>query len=135
MSKALRSLRYVAAFLVFLTTYALAATVARFLVAAINSDLAGWLAIYVVPYFVAGCAGALGVFGALAAIEYLFPDLRARILTKAFVALWAVIWVVALVGLFFGPADEGLLEMAVQSVAAVIAAMKLTDQDKRQPVR
>jgi len=118
--------RYVGGFLLFLVSYAIVATIARVLVAAVNSDARGWVS-DVVPFFVAALAGGIGAVGGLAAVERFVPSVRLRPIAWTFIGIVIFLYAFTALGMIAGNApEEGLAEMAVQALVAVITAWRIS---------
>ena len=123
-------LRYAAALVLFILAYGILNFLARIVVTAINTNLHPLIVEYVVPYFVAGCAGYLGVAGALAVTESIFQSIRQRAVAWAFISLMVAFWGFLAIGMLLGvEPDPGIGPMAFQAVVAVIAAYKLSTPD------
>ncbi len=119
--------RYVGAFLLFLISYAIVATIARILITAVNSDARGWIALYAVPYFVAALAGGFGAAGGLAAVGRVVPSIRLRPIAWTFIGIVGFLFAWTALGIAMGNAPEaGLTEMAVQSLVATITAWRVS---------
>lgn len=122
--------RYVGGFLLFLVSYGIVATIARLLVAAVNSDAQGWIS-DVVPFFVAALAGGIGAAGGLVAVERLMPSVRLRPIAWAFIGVVIFLYAFTALGMIAGNAPEkGLAEMAVQALAAVITAWRISRRSR-----
>ena len=122
----MRWVRYVGGFLLFLVSYAIVATIARVLVAAVNSDARGWVS-DVVPFFVAALAGGIGAVGGLAAVERFVPSVRLRPIAWTFIGIAGFLFAWTALGIVMGNATElGLSKMAVQSFVAAITAWRIS---------
>ena len=122
-----KAIRYIAAFVLFLMAYGAGAFIAHLLVNFFNSDLGGWMRDFLLPYFVAVIAGPIGVAAGFTAVEKLLPSVRLRPIAWVFTLVIALIWSLALLGILMGQALEaGITMMAVQSLAALVAAFKLS---------
>ena len=77
MGKAVTSLKYTVAVIVFVIVEMICAGIARILVFLVNYDARGFW-IDFLPYFAAVMAGGLGVIGGLWAVERFFPNVRLR---------------------------------------------------------
>ena len=122
--------RYVGGFLLFLVSYGIVATIARVLVAAVNSDANGWIS-DVVPFFVAALAGGIGAVGGLVAVERLMPSVRLRPIAWTFIGVVIFLYAFTALGIIVGNAPEkGLAEMAVQALVAVITAWRISGRSR-----
>ena len=129
MSKIGKWSRYVGAFLLFMVSYAIVATIARVVVTIVNSDARGWVA-HVVPYFVAAMAGGIGAVGGLAAVERFVPSVRLRPIAWTFIGIVGFLFAWTALGIAMGNTPEaGLAEMAVQSLVATITAWRISGGD------
>lgn len=120
--------RYIAAFIVFMIAYGVASFLAHIVIGFINSDVAGWVRDYVLPYFVAAFAGPIGVVAGFSLIEKILPTVRLRPVTWSFAIFIGIIWLMALIfPLINGDRfDDGITVMAVQSIAALIVGFKFS---------
>jgi uncharacterized membrane protein YoaK (UPF0700 family) len=131
MSRLKRALQYLGAIIVFIVGYGIVNSISHVIITMKNSDLHWLLTAYVVPYFVAIMAGFIGVVGALAIVERLFPHTPKRPVVWVFFGLMMAIWLTVILGLVLGiEPDLGTTAMAVQAVAAVVTAFKLTKSDR-----
>jgi len=141
MSKAITSLKYMGAVIVFHIIYIICSVIAPIGVRIFN-PLAQGFWIYLLPYFAAVMAAMIGVYGGLSAVERLFPTVRPRSVAWVFIGFTSLIWVFPLLGLLMGlvgfidaPLQSHSLwsadtpPMAVQALVSVIAALKLTAVD------
>jgi hypothetical protein len=129
-----KAFQYLGAVIVLILGYGVVNSIAHVIITAKNSGLHWLLASYVVPYFVAIMAGFLGVVGALAIIDKLFPSAPKRPVVWVFIGLLVAIWLTVILGLMAGVEPEpGTTAMAVQAVAAVVTALKLTGPDRFKP--
>lgn len=118
--------RYVGGLLLFFVSYAIVATIARIIVAIINSNARGWVA-DALPYFVAALAGGIGAVGGLAAVGRFMPSVRLRPIAWTFIAIVILLYVITALGMIAGNAPEkGLAEMAVQAFVAIITAWRVS---------
>ena len=139
MSKAVTSLKYTGAVIVFVVSYMICSVIAHIGVRFVNFDARGFW-IDFLPYFAAFIAGLISVFGGLSAIERLFPTVRPRTVAWVYISLMSFLWGLPLLGLLMGlfglidaPLQSHILwsadtpPQAVQGLVSVIAAWKLTE--------
>jgi hypothetical protein len=122
--------RYVGGFLLFLVSYGIVATIARVLVAAVNSDAQGWIS-DVVPFFVAALAGGIGAVGGLVAVERFMPSVRLRPIAWTFIGVVIFLYAFTALGMIAGNVPEkGLSEMATQALVAVIITWRFSGRSR-----
>lgn len=126
--------RYVAAFVVFVVVYGAASYVAALAIGVLNYNAGGWVRDYVLPYFIAAISGPIGVAVGFTLIEKLLPKARLRVVTWSFVVLLSMFWLPALIFPFFNGDrfDDGITVMAVGTIAALIAAFRLSEPVRSQ---
>lgn len=131
MGKISKFAKYIAAFILFFITYGVASFAANIVIDFLNSNVSGLVREYVLPYFIAAFAGPIGVVAGFTLIEKLLPSVRLRPIAWAFAIFIGIIWLMALVLPFINgdSFDAGITVMAVQSVAALIAAFKLSTKN------
>lgn len=121
--------RYVGGFLLFFVSYAVVATIARVIIAVVNSDTWGYVA-DAVPYFVAALAGGIGAVGGMAAVGRFVPSIRLRPIAWTLIGIVIILYAFTALGMIGGNAPEkGLAEMTVQAFVAVITAWHVSRQD------
>lgn len=138
MSKAVTSLKYTGAVIIFVISYVICSAIAHIGIWLVNLDARGFW-IDFLPYFAAFMAGILSVLGGLSAVERLFPTVRPRTVAWVFIGLMSFLWGLPLLGLLMGlvglidaPLQSHSLWSAdtppqvIQALVAVIAAWKMT---------
>lgn len=136
MGKTSKYVQYLAGVFLFTLGYGICNFIAYIIITAINADsVHPVLQTYVVPYFVAVMAGFLGVVGGLAIVSWLLPNIQKRPVVWVFTGLMVIIWFAVIWSLIIGnEPDPRTPAMALQAIAAVVAAFKLTAAGRRDSI-
>jgi hypothetical protein len=141
MSKAVTSLKYMGAVIIFVVSSMICSVIAHLGIRLVNFDAKGFW-IDFLPYFVAFMAGYISVLGGLSAVERVFSTVRLRTVAWIFIVTLILFWAPPVIGLLLGfvgilnfPLESHTLLSAetppqlLQTLVAGVAVWKMTAAD------